>query len=82
MKITVPYGKEKIELDIPEKNILDIVQGSNSLSSINEEEIISRALESPVESNTLSEIARGKSSACILQAILHAPVLRIDFYPG
>ncbi len=66
MKITVPYGKEKIELDIPDENILDIVQGGNLISSIDEEEIISRALKSPVGSGTLSEIAKGKSSACIL----------------
>lgn len=81
MKITVPYGKEKIELDIPENNILDIVQGGNLVSSIDEEEVISLALESPVESGTLSEIARGKSSACILASDITRPCPSYRFLP-
>jgi len=81
MKINVPYGKEKIELDIPEKNILDIVQGESSLSSIDEEEVISSALENPVESGTLSEIARKKSSACILASDITRPCPSYRFLP-
>jgi len=81
MKINVPYGKEKIELDIPQKNILDIVQGSSALSSIDEEKIISRALESPVGSDILCEIVRGKSSACILASDITRPCPSYKFLP-
>jgi lactate racemase len=81
MKINIPYKKEKIELDIPEKNILDIVQGSNQVSSIDEEEIITHALESPVGSGTLSEIARGKSSASIIISDITRPCPSYKFLP-
>ena len=66
MKITIPYGKDKIDLDIPDDNILDIVSGETSVSPKDEKEIISRALAEPIGSARLSEIARGKTSACIL----------------
>ena len=81
MKINVPYGKEKIELDIPENNILDIIQGGNSLSSIDEEKVISHALKSPVGSPALSEIAKGKSSACILASDITRPCPSYRFLP-
>lgn len=81
MKINVPYGREKIELNIPQKNILDIVQGGNLVSNTNEEEVISRALKSPVESGTLCDIAKGKGSACILASDITRPCPSYRFLP-
>lgn len=82
MKITVPYGKEKIKLDIPQKNIMDIIQGENSVSRVNEEGIILRTLESPIESLLLSEIAKKNSSACILISDITRPCPSYRFLPG
>jgi len=81
MKITIPYGKDKINLDIPEDNILDIVQGDDSFSGRDEKEIISRALADPIGSAPLSEIARGKTSACILASDITRPCPSYKFLP-
>ncbi len=81
MKITIPYGKDKIDLDIPEDNILDIVQGGDSFSGSDEKEVISRAIAHPVGSVTLSEIARGKGSACILASDITRPCPSYKFLP-
>ena len=81
MKITIPYGKEKIDLDLPEKNILDIVSGETSVSASDEKEIISRAIADPIGSALLSEIARGKTSACILASDITRPSPSYKFLP-
>ena len=81
MKITIPYGKDKTTLDIPEDNILDIVQGDDLLSGRDEEEIISRAIADPIGSALLSEIARGKTSACILVSDITRPCPSYKFLP-
>lgn len=81
MKITMPYGKEKIDLDIPEKNILDIVSGETSVSAKCEKEVISRAIANPIGSTLLSEIARGKTSACILASDITRPSPSYKFLP-
>jgi nickel-dependent lactate racemase len=73
MRINIPYGKEKIDLEIPEKNILDIATGENSVSVKNEEKIVSRALADPISSPRLKEIARARTSACILASDITRP---------
>ena len=81
MKITIPYGKDKTTLDIPEDNILDIVQGDDSFSGRDEKEVISRAIADPIGSALLSEIARGKTSACILVSDITRPCPSYKFLP-
>ena len=81
MKISIPYGKDKTILDIPEDNILDIVQGGDSFSGKDEKEVISRAIADPIGSDLLSEIARGKTSACILVSDITRPSPSYKFLP-
>ncbi|MES0340977.1 MAG: nickel-dependent lactate racemase, partial [Candidatus Humimicrobiaceae bacterium] len=81
MKITIPYGKEKIDLGLPENNILDIVSGGNSVSVSDEKEVVSRAIADPIGSALLSEIARGKTSACILASDITRPSPSYKFLP-
>ena len=81
MKINIPYGKEKIDIEIPEKNILYIVRGEVSVSVKDEKEVISRAIANPVGSALLSEIARGKNSACILISDITRPCPSYRFLP-
>jgi len=81
MKISVPYGKEKIKLDIPDKNILDIVQGEKTVSCISEKEIILDALSHPIGAPALSEMARGRTSACILASDITRPCPSYKFLP-
>lgn len=44
MEVIFPYGKSKLGIDIPEKNILEIVE-ANEISIKNEEEIIEKAID-------------------------------------
>jgi nickel-dependent lactate racemase len=66
MKIKIPYHKDCIEISIPEDNILDIKKPVRQKSIRDEKEIILEALESPIASNRLGDISRGKESAVII----------------
>jgi len=81
MKISFPYGKEKVELDIPDKNILDVITGKIKKTDLSESEIITRALKNPVKSKRLRELARGKTSACILASDITRPCPSFKFLP-
>lgn len=73
MKIKIPYGKEKLNLEIPDGNILDVIEGGVSGPLPDEGAIISKALENPVKSKKLSELAKGKKSACIIASDITRP---------
>ena len=67
MKIDILYGKEKIALEIPDKNIQDIIcGGENSSLNLDENTIIKQALNNPIKSAILHEIVRGKKSVGII----------------
>ena len=38
MRVEIPFRKEKVELNIPDKNILDIISGENISPGLNEED--------------------------------------------
>ena len=81
MNITIPYGKEIIDLVIPKENILDIVQGNDSFSGMDEKEVVLSALKEPIKSATLSEIARQKTSVRILASDITRPCPSYKFLP-
>lgn len=81
MRIEFPFGKEKMEIDIPDKNILDVVSGENVSSDLDEDKIVKQALENPVESKNLSEIALGKRSANIVVSDITRPCPSYEFLP-
>lgn len=74
MKIDILYGKEKIALEIPDKNIQDIIRdGENRSFSLDENTIIKQALNNPIKSAMLHEIARGKKSVGIIASDITRP---------
>jgi len=81
MKIDIPYGKEKIELNIPKGNIQDIIQGGGTGWSADEKQIIEEALENPIGSPRLSKLAEEKSSAAILASDITRPCPSYKFLP-
>jgi nickel-dependent lactate racemase len=81
MKIDVPYGKEKLILDIPEENIQDIIHGKEAASHRREEDIIEEALLNPIHSLPLKEMAKGKTSACVLASDITRPSPSYKFLP-
>ncbi len=81
MKIAFPYGKEKVKLNIPDKNILDIITGKIKKTDLSESEIITRALKNPIKSKRLQELAHNKRSACILVSDITRPCPSFKFLP-
>jgi nickel-dependent lactate racemase len=81
MKIEIPFGKERIKLNIPDKSILDIISGEDSSFKLDEDKIIMQALKNPIKSEKLSEIARGKKSASIIASDITRPCPSYKFLP-
>ena len=81
MRVEIPFGKEKVELNIPDKNILDIISGESVSFGPDEDKIIKQALENPVKSRELSEMARGRKSACIIASDITRPCPSYKFLP-
>ena len=81
MRIEIPFGKEKVELNIPDKNILDIISGENISPGLDEEKIVKQALKNPIKSKKLSEVAQGRKSASIIASDITRPCPSYKFLP-
>ncbi|MBN2073468.1 MAG: nickel-dependent lactate racemase [Actinobacteria bacterium] len=98
MRVSIPYGRSKVELDIPQKNILDIVTGrSGSFPGESHEDrsgilpgnepadepgMIDFALNHPIGSGRLCSLAEGKRNACILASDISRPCPSHKFLPA
>ena len=81
MKADIPFGKKSIRINIPDKNTLDIIsEGSGSLI-IDEDKTITGALENPIKSKRLREIASSRKSACIIASDITRPCPSYKFLP-
>ena len=50
MRIEIPFGKQKIDLDIPDKNILHVISDESINLGLDEDKTIIGALENPIKS--------------------------------
>ncbi len=66
MKISLKYGKETIELEIPKKNLCFNLSRNDFPAPENEEDEIRRAMENPVGSDRLKDLATSDSSVVIM----------------
>ena len=80
-EIKIPYGKEKVRISIPNKNLVKIVEPSETLLHMSEEDIIKEALKNPIKSKNLSELAKNKKNACILVSDMTRPSPSYKFLP-
>jgi nickel-dependent lactate racemase len=62
MKYMLAYGTEYLQLDIPEQNLLGIIEPRNLASSVVGDDLIPYALNNPIGSRTLPEIIKSKSA--------------------
>src|SRR5271157_958232 len=62
----IPYGKGEMEIQIPRKNYLATLMPNFKRGVKDEAGEIKKALESPIGTKRLQEIARGKKSAVIV----------------
>jgi len=65
MRVQLPYGKTGISLDVPEKNILDIIRSTTIKPEDDYRGIIKDALEKPFNSKKLRDI-KGKSFVVVV----------------
>ena len=74
MQVRMDYGKTGLMVELPDENlkaVLEIKDANPLLDPIN---ALHKALESPIGSHSLSELAKGKSRACIVICDITRPV--------
>ena len=64
--ILLPYGKEKIPVTIPQKNLLKICLLKDVPGVEDNNKAIREALENPIDSPTILKIAQGKHNAVVI----------------
>ncbi|MBI3410809.1 MAG: nickel-dependent lactate racemase [Planctomycetes bacterium] len=74
MRITLDYGKTGLEVDLPEDRIVGPLAIRDATPLADPERAIASALAHPIGTPPLAEIARGRTSACILICDITRPV--------
>ncbi len=74
MRVLLDYGRSGLAVDLPEKNVLKVLRYQPAAPLENPQEAVRRALEEPVGTPPLQEIARGRRSACIAICDITRPV--------
>lgn len=75
-KFELPYGKEYITAEIADERIAGVLTSRlhDAKSAVSEDELIRNALENPIGSPKLSELARGKNKVVIIASDHTRPV--------
>ncbi len=81
MKIHLSYGKEGLDVEIPEKNLLGVLSFGASTPLENSNEVIARSLREPISSQPLAELAARTRSACIVVCDITRPVPNKQLLP-
>jgi nickel-dependent lactate racemase len=74
MKVELLYGKEGMAVTLPDGVKATVIRKHPMRPLRDPDEAVRRALENPVQSPPLSELAKGKKSACILICDITRPV--------
>ena len=74
MRIALDYGKTGLQVDIPDRNLVGPLNMRPVEPLTDPENALRTALEKPIGSAPLAELARGKKSACILICDITRPV--------
>lgn len=74
MRIAVDYGRSGLEIQVPDRNLKAILGLQPAPPLSDPEQAVRRAIANPVASPSLSELARGRSNACILVCDITRPV--------
>ncbi|WP_420806800.1 nickel-dependent lactate racemase [Abyssisolibacter fermentans] len=76
MKVEVPYSKTHWNIEIPDKNLVGVLESnaSNFVTDLTQEEIVSRALDNPIGSKKLEELVIGKKNMVIITSDHTRPV--------
>lgn len=81
MKIHLSYGKNGLDVEIPDKNLVGVLSFGVSTPLANPEEAIARSLREPIGSLPLAELAAKAKSACIVVCDITRPVPNKQLLP-
>ncbi|MCR8745276.1 nickel-dependent lactate racemase [Romboutsia lituseburensis] len=75
-KFKVPYSKNGMNIDIPDKNFLDILQSKahQYKASLDQNTIVEKSMDNPIGSKKLEELAKDKNNVVIITSDHTRPV--------
>lgn len=75
-KFKVPYSKNGMNIDIPDKNFLDILQSKahQYKASLDQNAIVEKSMDNPIGSKKLEELAKDKNNVVIITSDHTRPV--------
>ena len=74
MKIELDFGKNNIFAEVPDKNIVNILKMNDSTEIADPIKGVEDAITNPIGSPPLSELAKGKKTACVVICDITRPV--------
>ncbi len=74
MKITLDYGKHGLEAELPDQNVLGVLSLTPAAPLPDPARAIRQCLDAPLGTPPLSELARGRRSACLVVCDITRPV--------
>ncbi len=81
MKIHLAYGKEGLDIEVPDKNLAHVLTLGTTKPLEEPAQSIEHALHNPIGSAPLSELARSAKSACIAVCDITRPVPNQQLLP-
>lgn len=74
MKVNLAYGEKGLDIELPDKNLVKILTMKNADPIENPAETLQEMLENPIGTSPLSQLAKGKHSACAVICDMTRPV--------
>ena len=73
-EIKLPYGKTHLSVNVPEKNLVGIFESELPAAAADQSAEVNRALDNPIGSKPLEELAKGKRTAVVITSDHTRPV--------
>jgi len=74
MLVRMSYGKQGLEVNVPDSNLADILRMIKTKPLDSPSEAVRKALDEPIASDSLGRLAQGKESVCIVVSDITRPV--------
>lgn len=74
MKVKLDYGKEGLEVEIPDRHVVGVLTIQSIPPLVDPAEAVRSSLANPIGSRSLEAIARGRKDACIVVCDVTRPV--------
>ncbi len=68
MRVFIPYGKNGMEIDVPDSNLAGVLESKELIPSKNhtQQDIVNAALDSPIGTRPLDKLSAGKSKITVI----------------